>query len=109
MSDFVPEEKERLERQEFIDRTKSSRERNRLGQFATPPFLARGIVREALRLRDATDPIRFGEPSIGSGAFFSALLAEAPQERIASAEGFEKVVKFSMNQTGRRTVAGRPI
>lgn len=82
-------EKTRLALQEHLDSQKSQAERNRLGQFATPPALAQHIMAEAIRLLPAETPIRFLDPAIGTGAFYSALRAVVKPDRIAAAEGFE--------------------
>ncbi|MDO8632416.1 MAG: hypothetical protein Q7R41_18190, partial [Phycisphaerales bacterium] len=73
-----------------IDTRKSAAERNRLGQFATPNALAVDIARyvESLVARTKTG-IRFADPSIGSGSFFSAALAVFGPKRIKSAVGVE--------------------
>jgi hypothetical protein len=76
--------------QTAIDATKSAAERNRLGQFATPNDLA-------IEMAKFVDPylggrkgdIRFADPSIGSGSFFSAALAVYGAKRITSAVGVE--------------------
>jgi len=81
-------EKRRQVLQLELDAAQSPVERNRLGQFATPPELARQVARVALRyLRDSH--IRFLEPAMGSGAFYSALLMEREHRRVAAALGFE--------------------
>ena len=73
-----------------IDTRKSAAERNRLGQFATPYALALDITRyvESLINRRKSG-IRFADPSIGSGSFFSAALAVFGSKRIKSAVGVE--------------------
>lgn len=73
-----------------IDARKSAVERNRLGQFATPNALAVDIARyvESLIERPASG-IRFADPSIGSGSFYSAALAVFGPERLTSAVGVE--------------------
>ena len=73
-----------------IDARKSAADRNRLGQFATPNALAVDIARyiKSLLGRDKGS-IRFADPSIGSGSFFSAALAVFGSERINSAVGVE--------------------
>lgn len=73
-----------------IDSGKSAAERNRLGQFATPNALAVDIVRyvETI-LGHTTGNIRFADPSVGSGSFFSAALAVFGPKRISSAVGVE--------------------
>ena len=73
-----------------IDTRKSAAERNRLGQFATPNALAIDIARYVESVIDATSgDIRFADPSIGSGSFFSAALAVFGAQRISSAIGVE--------------------
>jgi predicted RNA methylase len=71
---------ERLQIQGELDARKSSTERNVLGQFATPPSLARQIVRSALTYFPEGEPIRFLEPAFGTGSFFEALCEVAPSE-----------------------------
>jgi len=73
-----------------IDVRKSPAERNRLGQFATPNVLAVDIARyvESLVARPKTS-IRFADPAVGSGSFFSAALAVFGPKRIKSAVGVE--------------------
>ncbi|MCI0364725.1 MAG: N-6 DNA methylase [Phycisphaerales bacterium] len=73
-----------------IDASKSTAERNRLGQFATPNALAVDIARFVGSLmRESRGGIRFADPAIGSGSFFSAALAVYGRERINSAIGVE--------------------
>ena len=79
----------RSERQGLLDRERSQLERNRVGQFATPNLLAIEIVRYLVELFDRNEPIRFLEPALGSGSFYSALLQVVEPTRIHSAVGFE--------------------
>jgi hypothetical protein len=73
-----------------IDARKSAAERNRLGQFATPHDLAVEITRYVASLRGRSKAgIRFADPSIGSGSFFSAALAVFGAKRIERAVGVE--------------------
>ena len=73
-----------------IDTRKSASERNRLGQFATPNALAVEIARYVQSVLGRTKrSIRFADPSIGSGSFFSAALAVFGPKRISSAVGVE--------------------
>ena len=66
-----------------IDTRKSAAERNRLGQFATPNALAVDIARYVESVLGRTKgSIRFADPSIGSGSFFSAALAVFGSQRI---------------------------
>lgn len=73
-----------------IDTRKSAADRNRLGQFATPNALAIDIARYVESVLGRTqDNIRFADPSVGSGSFFSAALAVFGAKRISSAVGVE--------------------
>jgi adenine-specific DNA-methyltransferase len=73
-----------------IDTRKSAAERNRLGQFATPNALAVEIARYVQSVIGRTKgSLRFADPSIGSGSFFSAALAVFGSKRISSAVGVE--------------------
>ncbi|MDQ1258068.1 MAG: hypothetical protein QG656_2677 [Candidatus Hydrogenedentes bacterium] len=73
-----------------IDTRKPAAERNRLGQFATPYALAVDIACYVESVLGKTkDPIRFADPSIGSGSFFSAALTVFGAKRIRSAAGIE--------------------
>lgn len=76
--------------QAALDSSKSTAERNRLGQFATPNALAVEIARyvktvAGRRLRT----IRFADPSIGTGSFYSAALAVFGSGPMESAVGVE--------------------
>jgi predicted RNA methylase len=82
-------ERARQERQKALDAEKTQQERNRLGQFATPAALANDIMAYAKRLLPKPGAIRFMDPALGTGSFYSALLRTVPQRRIASARGFE--------------------
>lgn len=82
--------------QAAIDATKSAAERNRLGQFATPNALAVDIARYVASLIGARGRgIRFADPSIGSGSFFSAALAVFGPKRLESAVGVELDAAFA--------------
>jgi hypothetical protein len=72
-----------------LDGRKTKAERNRLGQFATPAPLARDILGYAAALLAPDEPVRFLDPAIGTGAFYSALLSTFPSQRVAEAQGFE--------------------
>jgi hypothetical protein len=61
-----------------------------LGQFLTPPHLAIDIMEYVRTLfPDNCPPIKFGDPSIGTGTFFSALRIAFPSASVASAIGVE--------------------
>lgn len=86
--DLAGQEQGRLALQAQLDAAKSQAERNRLGQFATPTALARDILAHAKSLLPEGE-VRFLDPAIGTGSFYSALLNTFPAERIAEAQGFE--------------------
>jgi len=81
-------EESRLQEQERLDALKTALERNKLGQFATPPELAKSIARYALTLMGG-NPVRFLDPAVGTGSFFSALYQESSSHSIESAVGVE--------------------
>ena len=72
-----------------LDEPKTSLERNRLGQFATPIELANDMLSYARDLLSTEKNVRFLDPGFGTGAFYSALLANFPANRITVSEGFE--------------------
>lgn len=83
-------EKRRQHTQARIDASKSASERNRLGQFATPFALALDIARfVGALIEQRREKIRFADPAIGTGSFFSAALAAYGHERIERAVGVE--------------------
>jgi adenine-specific DNA-methyltransferase len=103
-------ESDRLFLQNSLDAGKSQAGRNRLGQFATPPALARDVIDYALRqlngggsalqqlTADAprvasdtatTTPIRFLDPAVGTGSFYEALRAASTTRRVERAVGLE--------------------
>jgi len=89
MSAIEQIEQERLEAQSRLDAVKSQAERNRLGQFATPTALAVDILRYANTLVPERSKVRFLDPAIGTGAFYSALVRIFSLSRLAAALGFE--------------------
>lgn len=96
-----------------IDTGRSMAERNRLGQFATPNVLAVEIATYvASLLQRSGKAIRFADPAIGSGSFFSATLAVFGADRIKSAVGIEidpafcEVARRLWSDTGLKMVSG---
>lgn len=55
----------------------------------TPPELAQSIVHCALSYFDNTQDINFGDPAVGTGAFFAALIKEVRPSEISSAIGID--------------------
>lgn len=82
-------EYDRLALQGRLDGEKTQAERNRLGQFATPTPLAQDILRHAKTLLPRGAAVRFIDPAIGTGSFYSALLKVFPAGRVSEALGFE--------------------
>jgi hypothetical protein len=82
-------EQKRLAIQADLDAGKTQEERNRLGQFATPTILAQDILRYAASLLPEGEKVRFLDPAIGTGSFFSALRTVFTKRQIAEALGFE--------------------
>lgn len=90
MSHLVAQrEAERLVLQARLDSEKSLADRNRLGQFATPSALAREVLRYGLALLSSGQEVRFLDPAVGTGSFYSALVAEAAGKVVSRARGFE--------------------
>jgi adenine-specific DNA-methyltransferase len=82
-------EERRCALQGELDDKKSQAERNKLGQFATPTQLACEVLAYGLSLLPKTEPVRFLDPAIGTGSFYSALLSKCGRRPVASAQGFE--------------------
>ncbi len=82
-------ENKRLIEQAQLDASKSAAERNRLGQFATPNTLAIEILSYSKTLLPPNEKIRFLDPALGTGSFYSALLKSFSIEQIESAVGYE--------------------
>ncbi len=89
MPDIENIEHERLALQGLRDGTKSQVQRNRLGQFATPTALARDILRCANQMLASKRGIRFLDPALGTGSFYSAFLSIFGQDTASRATGFE--------------------
>lgn len=76
--------------QAALDARKSAAERNRLGQFATPNALAIEIARYVQSVAGrGLRTVRFADPALGTGSFYSAALTVFGRERIESALGVE--------------------
>ena len=82
-------ENRRLALQEALDAGKAQTERNRMGQFATPTKLAADILRYTTAHLGKGGKIRFFDPAIGTGSFYSALLDVFPRDRVEAAVGYE--------------------
>lgn len=81
-------ERSRLEIQKNLDTTKAQEARRKLGQFATPHYLAMEMLQYAHTVLGQGE-IRFLDPAFGTGVFYSALLSVFPTDRLKTAIGFE--------------------
>lgn len=82
-------EERRLALQSELDLQRTQVERNKLGQFSTPTELASDILSYSVDILPPEAPIRFLDPAIGTGAFYSALQATTEAGRVEAALGFE--------------------
>ncbi|WP_341232036.1 Eco57I restriction-modification methylase domain-containing protein [uncultured Methylophaga sp.] len=82
-------ESQRQVLQAELDKRKSQKERNVMGQFSTPITLANDILNHAKLIFPKKDKVKFLDPAIGTGSFFSALNNVFPSIRIDAATGFE--------------------
>ena len=89
MDAITPLEGRRLALQAELDAGKSAKDRNKLGQFATPTGLASDVLAYAQKLMPRDLAVRFLDPAIGTGSFYGALLREFADKRIEAATGFE--------------------
>ena len=78
----------RVEEQVRLDGLKTAAERNKWGQFATPTPLALGLANYA-RTIIGDQPVRFLDPAIGTGSFYSALREVFLPGKIEAAHGVE--------------------
>ena len=82
-------ESQRIRVQRELDSSSTHAQRNELGHFATPPELAAEIMSYAAEQTAHTKSIKFLDPGIGTGAFYSALLSTVPREKINGSRGYE--------------------
>ena len=89
MRDLEQLERQRLSLQARLDDKKTSVDRNRLGQFATPTALAADILNCARTMLPKRSRVRFLDPAIGTGSFYSAFLRAFGSNSAFPAVGFE--------------------
>ena len=89
MSNIDQIESHRVRLQSWLDSNSTQDERNANGQFATPTALARQILQYAAENTAHAEQIRFLDPGIGTGAFYSALLSTAPPGKVKLGRGYE--------------------
>ncbi len=82
-------ERLRLKLQAELDAAKNQAERNRMGQFATPTGLALDMLSYASAHLGKSANVRFLDPAVGTGSFYSALLRVFTRSEIAGAVGYE--------------------
>jgi methylase of polypeptide subunit release factors len=83
-------ETRRQQHQETLDAARDQADRNRWGQFATPMSLGLQIAEYAAALwRKRTERVRFLDPALGTGSFYSALRQAFSAKQIARAAGVE--------------------
>lgn len=83
-------ERLRHDAQTGFDASQTPLVRNRLGQFATPYAMAVSITQLVEQLvGHSLGEIRFADPSVGTGSFYSAALAVFGRERMSHAIGVE--------------------
>ena len=80
-------ETKRLALQAVLDGKKTPAARNKLGQFATPTTLARDVLGYGLALLSKGQTVRFFDPAIGTGSFYSALRSTSTGRHERSIEG----------------------
>ncbi len=112
MMAFSELELRRQAEQKRLDGIKGTKNRNRSGQYATPADLANEIVRYVKNIWTPEQPIRFLEPSVGTGAFYSALKNVFTETDIKEAVGIEidsqiaDVARQLWNETGLHIIEG---
>lgn len=98
--------KKRLNIQAELDGKRSQDERNRMGQFATPPALSQDIIQHAKKLL-SRGKIQFLDPAFGTGSFYSALLSIFPTRQIIDSVGFE--IDFAYGEAARQLWKKTPL
>src|SRR5258708_39751267 len=94
-----------------FDSLKTAAERNKWGQFATPFALALSLARYAHKTL-GEGSLRFLDPAIGTGSFYSALSQAVPSKTIEAATGIEldplfaDAAKSLWGKNGLRVVQG---
>lgn len=85
----IQKEQTRQVAQVALDAIRTQAERNKLGQFATPPALAADILSYAKKIIPNRQKVSFFDPAFGTGSFYAALLKTFSANRISSASGYE--------------------
>lgn len=72
-----------------LDELKTQEERNILGQFSTPIALANDMLTHAKNIMPKDNKVRFLDPAIGTGSFYSALNNIFETQCIEFSSGYE--------------------
>ncbi|EJO9866945.1 N-6 DNA methylase [Vibrio vulnificus] len=87
---YIPEQEvNRQKIQADLDKQKTQEERNVMGQFSTPIALAKDILSHAKTIMPEKAKVRFLDPAVGTGSFYSALCQEFDAKKIGYAKGIE--------------------
>ncbi|HPH26195.1 MAG TPA: SAM-dependent DNA methyltransferase, partial [Pseudomonadota bacterium] len=89
MKSILTVEDDRLLLQKRLDAEKTAALRNQLGQYATPTNLASAILSYAYQQMPHDCLVRFLDPAIGTGSFYSALLRKFADRIVTTAVGYE--------------------
>ena len=101
MNEAVAElELRRLALQQGLEAQRDAAMRNRMGQFATPTSLAMAMQRCAKAHLGNNERVRFPDPAVGTGSFYSALLSVFDPSRIDAAVGYEVDPHYTSLATG---------
>ena len=84
--------------QSHLDTAKTAAERNKWGQFSTPFELALSLARYARNIR-GHERLRFLDPAVGTGSFYSAISQAFPESDIEAATGIELDPLFAESAT----------
>ena len=96
MTAILEAEASRLTEQNRLDRLKTAKERNRWGQFATPPALSLDIALYGWnKLRRHKGSFRFLDPAVGTGSFFGASFRLFQTTAYRAATGIELDKSFA--------------
>lgn len=104
-------EERRQQEQTRLDSLKTAAERNKWGQFATPPQLALSLAHYAHSLIGNAH-VTFLDPAVGTGSFYSAVLQAFGAERVDAATGveldplFAKTAATLWERQGLRVIEG---
>jgi predicted RNA methylase len=97
----------RVELQRNLDAETPRSERTRLGQFSTPPRIARDLMKYVSECVSPRVKIRFLDPAFGTGSLYSALLWAFKESKIDCAVGYE--VDLSIQEKSKGIWKNSPV